>query len=59
MGLGLGVAVLVDPTVIRAVLLPATMKLLGDWNWFFPSWLSWLPRFTPEGAHEAKATADD
>ncbi|MCZ6891013.1 MAG: MMPL family transporter, partial [Chloroflexi bacterium] len=45
MGLGLGVAILIDATVIRAVLLPASMKLLGDWNWYLPRWLGWLPRF--------------
>jgi uncharacterized membrane protein YdfJ with MMPL/SSD domain len=44
MGVGLAVAILLDATVIRAVLLPATMKLLGDWNWYFPSWLEWIPR---------------
>jgi RND superfamily putative drug exporter len=43
-GVGLAVAVLVDATVVRAVLLPATMKLLGDWNWYLPRWLEWLPR---------------
>ena len=43
MGLGLGVAVLIDATIIRSVLLPASMKLLGDWNWYLPSWLDWLP----------------
>ena len=43
-GVGLGVAVLIDAMIIRAVLLPATMKLLGDWNWYLPSWLEWLPR---------------
>ena len=43
-GLGLGVAVLIDATVIRSVLLPASMKLLGDRNWYLPSWLEWLPR---------------
>ena len=43
-GVGLGVSVLIDATVIRSVLLPATMKLLGDWNWYLPSWLEWLPR---------------
>ncbi len=43
MGFGLGVAVLIDATLIRAVLLPATMKLLGDWNWYLPTSLSWLP----------------
>ena len=40
----LGVAVLIDATIIRSVLLPATMKLLGDWNWYLPKWLEWLPR---------------
>jgi putative drug exporter of the RND superfamily len=44
MGVGLAVAVLIDATVVRAVLLPATMKLLGDWNWYLPRWLGWLPR---------------
>ena len=43
-GLGLGVAVLIDATIIRSVLLPASMKLLGDWNWYLPSWLDWLPK---------------
>ena len=48
-GLGLGVAVLIDATVIRSVLLPASMKLLGDANWYLPSWLNWLPNFDTEG----------
>jgi uncharacterized membrane protein YdfJ with MMPL/SSD domain len=43
-GVGLAVAVLIDATIIRAVLLPASMKLLGDWNWYLPNWLEWLPR---------------
>jgi uncharacterized membrane protein YdfJ with MMPL/SSD domain len=43
MGIGLAAAILSDATLIRAVLLPATMKLLGDWNWYLPSWLEWLP----------------
>jgi len=43
-GVGLAVAVLLDATVVRAVLLPASMKLLGDWNWYLPRWLAWLPR---------------
>ncbi len=43
MGFGLAVAIAVDATVVRAVLLPATMKLLGDWNWYLPRWLEWLP----------------
>jgi anti-anti-sigma factor len=48
MGVGLALAVLIDATIVRAVLLPATMKLLGDWNWYLPGWLEWLPRVTPE-----------
>jgi uncharacterized membrane protein YdfJ with MMPL/SSD domain len=43
-GVGLAAAVLIDATIVRAVLLPATMKLLGDWNWYLPKWLEWLPR---------------
>ena len=43
MGVGLAAAILIDATLIRAVLLPASMKLLGDWNWYLPSWLEWLP----------------
>ncbi len=54
-GLGLGVAVLIDATVIRVVLLPASMKLLGDWNWYMPSWLDWLPRISPENHEPADA----
>jgi uncharacterized membrane protein YdfJ with MMPL/SSD domain len=48
LGVGLAVAVLLDATVIRGVLLPATMKLLGDWNWYLPRALDWLPRVAPE-----------
>ena len=48
MGLGLGVAVLIDATVIRTILLPASMKLLGDRNWYLPSWLDWLPKVTSD-----------
>jgi uncharacterized membrane protein YdfJ with MMPL/SSD domain len=47
-GVGLAVAVLIDATIIRGVLLPASMKLLGDWNWYLPSWLEWLPRIAVE-----------
>src|ERR671934_2287938 len=43
MGIGLAAAVLIDATIVRAVLLPASMKLLGDWNWYLPKWLGWLP----------------
>jgi RND superfamily putative drug exporter len=48
LGVGLAVAVLIDATLIRGVLLPATMKLLGDWNWYLPRWLEWLPRVGPQ-----------
>ena len=58
MGIGLAAAVLIDATIVRAVLLPATMRLLGDWNWYLPKWLEWLPRLehetrAPEAAPEA------
>jgi uncharacterized membrane protein YdfJ with MMPL/SSD domain len=48
LGLGLAAAVLIDATIIRGVMLPASMKLLGDWNWYLPSWLEWLPRVGAE-----------
>jgi uncharacterized membrane protein YdfJ with MMPL/SSD domain len=57
MGVGLAAAVLIDATIVRAVLLPATMKLLGDWNWYLPKRLQWLPKvrlehdIAPEAAH--------
>ena len=50
LGVGLAIAVLIDATLVRAVLLPATMKLLGDWNWYLPHWLQWLPSLSAEGA---------
>jgi uncharacterized membrane protein YdfJ with MMPL/SSD domain len=43
MGVGLATAVLIDATIVRAVLLPASMRLLGDWNWYLPRWLEWIP----------------
>jgi RND superfamily putative drug exporter len=49
-GVGLATAVLIDATIVRGVLLPATMKLLGEWNWYLPRWLGWLPRIKLEGA---------
>jgi uncharacterized membrane protein YdfJ with MMPL/SSD domain len=48
MGFGLAVAILIDATIVRAVLLPATMKLLGDWNWYLPRWLEWVPNLSAE-----------
>jgi RND superfamily putative drug exporter len=50
MGFGLAVAVLLDATLIRTILVPAAMKLLGRWNWYLPSWLEWLPHLSIEGA---------
>jgi RND superfamily putative drug exporter len=56
-GVGLAAAILIDATIVRAVLLPATMKLLGDWNWYLPHWLEWLPRLEhEEPAPEAPPT---
>ncbi|HKO28583.1 MAG TPA: MMPL family transporter, partial [Solirubrobacteraceae bacterium] len=49
MGVGLAAAVLLDATIVRGVLLPASMKLLGDWNWWLPRKLGWLPRVSLEG----------
>ncbi len=56
LGLGLAVAVLVDATVIRSVLLPASMRLLGEWNWWLPRWLGWLPKVTIELEDEGHAS---
>jgi RND superfamily putative drug exporter len=52
-GVGLAVAILIDATIVRAVLLPASMTLLGDWNWYLPKWLEWLPRLEHEEVPEA------
>jgi RND superfamily putative drug exporter len=49
-GVGLAAAILIDATIVRAVLVPATMKLLGDWNWYLPKWLRWLPDMRLEPA---------
>jgi putative drug exporter of the RND superfamily len=51
MGFGLAVAVFMDATIVRSILVPASMKLLGDRNWYFPRWLEWIPRLNVEG-HE-------
>ena len=48
LGLGLAVAVLLDATVVRSFLLPASMRLLGDWIWWLPRGLHWIPRVTLE-----------
>jgi RND superfamily putative drug exporter len=51
MGFGLAVAVFMDATIVRTILVPATMRLLGDRNWYLPRWLQWLPQLHVEG-HE-------
>jgi uncharacterized membrane protein YdfJ with MMPL/SSD domain len=51
------VAILIDATLIRGVLLPATMKLLGEWNWYLPRWLEWLPRLEPDDERDAAPDA--
>ena len=55
-GVGLAAAILIDATVIRAVLLPASMSLLDRWNWYLPGWLEWLPRL--EHGHYEPDEAD-
>ncbi len=58
LGVGLSLAILIDATVIRGVLLPATMKLLGEWNWYMPRWLDWVPSLTPDRAGRRSAERD-
>jgi uncharacterized membrane protein YdfJ with MMPL/SSD domain len=53
LGVGLAVAILIDATLVRSLLLPSLMKLLGEWNWWMPSFLRWIPRITIEGEPEA------
>ena len=55
MGFGVAVALLIDATIIRSVLLPAAMTLLGDWNWYLPRWLEWMPRIQVEDTRRAAA----
>jgi RND superfamily putative drug exporter len=54
MGFGIAIALLIDATIIRSVLLPAAMSLLGRWNWYLPSWLEWLPRIQIEASRESQ-----
>ena len=61
MGVGLAAAILIDATVIRGVLLPATLALLGDRAWYLPAWLEWLPgagRSSVAGVQAAEAAID-
>jgi RND superfamily putative drug exporter len=58
MGFGLAVAVLLDATVVRSILVPSTMRLLGDRNWYLPGWLQWLPNIDVEGHAETVAVPD-
>ena len=55
MGFGLAVAIFLDATIVRSILVPASMRLLGDLNWYLPRWLRWLPELNVEGT---PATAD-
>jgi RND superfamily putative drug exporter len=55
MGFGLAVAVLIDATLVRSVLVPAAMRLLGKWNWYLPSWLAWLPQVRIEATASTPA----
>jgi uncharacterized membrane protein YdfJ with MMPL/SSD domain len=50
LGFGLAIAILIDATVVRAVLVPSTMKVLGEWNWYLPRWLRGMPSLAPEGS---------
>ena len=58
MGFGLAIAVFLDATIVRSILVPAGMRLLGNWNWYLPKWLEWLPKVDVEG-HAAAAVAHD
>jgi len=63
-GFGLAIAVLIDATIVRLILVPATMEVLGDRNWWFPKALAWLPKINVEGAADLRppqpaADADD
>jgi RND superfamily putative drug exporter len=58
MGFGLAIAVLLDATVVRSILVPASMRLLGDWNWYFPKWLEWVPNISVDGLLEHESTPE-
>ena len=52
MGFGLGAAVLIDATIVRSILVPSVMKILGTKAWYLPGWLNWLPNISIEGSTE-------
>jgi RND superfamily putative drug exporter len=56
MGFGVAVALLIDATIVRSVLVPAAMTLLGKWNWYLPRWLDWLPHVSVEGRAQEAST---
>ena len=58
MGFGLGAAVIIDATLVRTILVPALMTLLGKSNWYLPRWLSWLPTMSFEGRPERTSQAE-
>jgi RND superfamily putative drug exporter len=58
MGFGIAVALALDATVVRLLLIPAAMRLLGERNWYLPRWLAWLPNLQVEGRHEPEEPAD-
>jgi RND superfamily putative drug exporter len=58
MGFGLAVAVLIDATLVRTILVPAVMRLVGRWNWWMPAWLDrWLPRISLETSEDGRPAA--
>jgi RND superfamily putative drug exporter len=56
MGFGIAVALLIDATIIRSILLPSVMGLLGRWNWYLPQWLNWLPQLNVEAIQPERET---
>jgi RND superfamily putative drug exporter len=59
MGFGLAVAVFLDATIVRTLLVPASMRLLGDLNWYLPKWLQWLPKLNVEGHEPERIVVPD
>ena len=59
MGFGLAVAVFLDATIVRTILVPASMRLLGDLNWYLPRWLQWLPKLNVEGHEPERVEVPD